>query len=203
MKTVNVKKYFAPLGNYVADIQHPFKIDATDVLLKHMNLVCRIRRINILCENHYEVWNRINKSSTGEVKLDMFFLQEEIIFHFRKVVDDIISLSWVIDEYTRIQQNVEVVKVDCIGQYLKNPDIIPYLKKYVDFFEKLNGISNAYKHSYLQTMNILIGRDEPCFYSVSYKNNNLKNMKEEYGISQNELMESLEAVFDDFEKNIR
>ena len=58
----------------------------------------------------------------------------------------------------------------------------------------INSISNSYKHSVYQTVQILISREEPSFYVYGYKSNDTNNEEGEYLYSQTELLEGLEKM---------
>lgn len=203
VKTVDVKRFLTPIDGYKCDMEHPFKDKNMDVQMKHMDIVLRINRINKLCRKHYEVWENRDNPIMG-INRDMFYLQEEIIYHVKRVIDDMISLLWVIRKFQETKQQIMNVEVDCIGDYIHgNIESIPCLKNYKDVLNTINEIANAYKHSYIQNLQLVLGRDEPCFCAKTHKRNNFRNNQDFYVVSQNYIMEELEKLFNTFDKELR
>lgn len=110
------------------------------------NLVLRIARIT----SHYKTYLYIRNLRTKipSCQLPDFIIVEEIVYHIRKAIDEMIYFLWM----NRIGiSNIDDQKykaIDSIGKYLKQKDkAIDEFDEYLDFLNKINILSNSYKHS--------------------------------------------------------
>src|SRR5690606_2223411 len=90
----------------------------------------------------------------------------------------LICLSYILNYKHKNGNYPKKIKIDSIGRFLNSQT--KYLSEfapYRDYLEKLNEVSNAYKHSFLngQTMN-LRGSFEPVLFALDLKYND-KSMK--------------------------
>ena len=192
-QTVNIDKYVGKNGKYIISMNKTFKQAFSILELKHINLMLRINRINRMCVEYTKKWMK-EKTKWNNTNYEFAFLQEEIIYHMRRVVVDMISIVW-IQNQLESQQYVDKIEIDSIGRYLnkKNSDFKCF-DECVEFLKIINSISNSYKHSVYQTVQILISREEPSFYVYGYKSNDTNNEEGEYLYSQTELLEGLEKM---------
>ena len=190
---VNIDKYVGKDGKYVISMNKTFKQAFSTLELKHINLMLRINRINRMCFEYTKKWKK-EKIKWNNTNYEFAFLQEEIIYHMRRVVDDMISIVW-IQNQMESQQNVVKIEIDSIGRYLNKKDSdFKCFDECIEFLNIINSISNSYKHSVFQTVQNLISQEEPSFYVYGYKSNDTNNMEGEYLYSQTELLEGFEKM---------
>lgn len=122
----------------------------------------------------------------------MWKLNTYIIHDIKYFVDMIIAITWLI-----AQKGVESeIKVSSIGQYLhqKGKDFTLF-DEYRDFFNTVNDIENAYKHSVPNVQNNLIGRDEPCIFALYSRNNKNIFNPELHGVSLKVLIQEFNKFY--------
>lgn len=190
---INIDKYVGKDGKYIVSENNTFKHAFSSLELKHVNLMLRIDRINKLCLEHTRKWEK-EKEKWKNVNYEFAFFQEEIIYHVRRAVDDMISIVWIQSQFEN-ERFVEKIEIDSIGRYLskKNTELKCY-DVCIDFLNTINDVSNSYKHSVYQTVQTLISQEEPAFYVYAYKANDTKNEPQEYLYRQSELLEDLEKM---------
>lgn len=122
------------------------------------------------------------------------FLQEEIIYHVRRAVDDMIAIAWIQKQFDN-ERFVAKIEIDSIGKYLNQKNIeFGIFDECIEFLEIINDVSNSYKHSVYQTTQVKISESEPSFYVYSYKANDNKNGAKEFLYSQSELMKDFQKM---------
>ena len=112
------------------------------------------------------------------------------MFDLKHFVDEIIATISIIRGFVSGNK----VYIPSIGAYLskKQSDFIDF-DNFLDLFQKLNDLSNSYKHSYANSDLSLIGRDEDCFVALYSKYNDFDTNPTPYVISMN-------YVIDEFNK---
>lgn len=103
-------------------------------------------------------------------------LIEELIYWLRKSTDEMISLVYILDYFSTYKVYPEKIEVESIGKLLKEKSLcVDFFSSYYDVFKTINDVSNAYKHSFMNTeISNHIGNNEPYFFALSLSNNNLK-----------------------------
>ena len=115
------------------------------------------------------------------------FLAEELVALIRSVIDTLIQFTYILTNYDDYEKNETIVQ-DCIGKVLKckgEPETdferilvgngTLYIVDKYNYFEKINNLSNALKHSYCN-MNTYsqIGEEEPTIMGYYTTRNNHK-----------------------------
>ncbi|MDX3907463.1 MAG: hypothetical protein QHC78_17370 [Pigmentiphaga sp.] len=103
---------------------------------------------------------------------------EQAIYLMRRAADDLIALISCLSDWKAEGDYPKRIQVDCIGFLLaeKNaPKRLPLYDSHLSMLRLLNEISNAYKHSFVQTDINLIGRDEPVAYALALDYNKLES----------------------------
>lgn len=190
---INIDDYVGKRGNYIISENRIFKQRFSTLELKHVNLILRISRINKLCLEHTKKWKK-EKDKWRNTNYNFAFLQEEIIYHLRRAVDDMISIVWMQNQFEN-ENFVSKIAIDSIGRYLNHKNTeLKCFDECTDFLETINDISNSYKHSFYQSVQILISQEEPAFYVYTYKANDTSNGEKEYLYKQSELLEGFEKM---------
>ena len=143
---ISIEQFVNKRGGYKVDTNYSFRQRFSILELKHANILQRIGRINSLCMQHVREWEEKGKVGNN-MNYELSFLQEEIVFHLRRAVDDMISLVWMMNEWEHGKKVVKV-EIDSIGKYLsKKNRKMRCFDRNVGFLNILNNISNSYKHS--------------------------------------------------------
>lgn len=205
---------------YIGKQSHSGFVNAADMLnlpsstplgnlcLKYMKILQTMSYINeklvlIFLE---DINIRTNRSF---IKFSYLISIEEVVFLLRRITDEIIALLWLLGEWVKSGQYPTKLSIDCIGSALNNKEILSnYLLDYEKFLDDLNHISNAQKHSFINSDLNLIGYDEPVINALRLDRNNLKNFdiqnweKNHYSISVRYLIKTFNALFNDMKMNI-
>ncbi|RKV75427.1 MAG: hypothetical protein D8H97_23550 [Neisseria sp.] len=205
---------------YIGEQSHSGFVNAADMLnlpsstpfgnlcLKYMKILQTMSYINeklvlIFLE---DINIRTNRSF---IKFSYLISIEEVVFLLRRITDEIIALLWLLGEWVKSGQCPTKLSIDCIGSALNNKEILSnYLLDYEKFLDDLNHISNAQKHSFINSDLNLIGYDEPVINALRLDRNNLKNFdiqnweKNHYSISVRYLIKTFNALFNDMKMNI-
>lgn len=167
--------------------------------LKFMKLITDLDVVNQNIIESHEIWGEIKKVENLNMQLQIYNtykykrlnkLHEYIVFDLKHFVDEIIATISIIRGFVRKNK----VYISSIGAYLskKQSDFIDF-DNFLDLFQKLDDLSNSYKHSYANSDLSLIGRDEDCFVALYSKYNDFDTNPTPYVISMN-------YVIDEFNK---
>lgn len=174
-----------------------------NLLLKLIHIAQTIEYVNSKVETIFELFYKVRTPTSNLVedmrnssRIPILERETEVAIYFvRRVVDELISLIYILQENYPSQ-----IKIDDIGKLLKAKDIKGDMKKikdkYSGFLNQLNDISNAYKHSFLnhEAAYNLLGRDEPLTLTISLKGNIIVNEFKFDSIALNDTL----TLFDDF-----
>lgn len=178
-----------------------YKNPYINVVLKFMKLITDLDIVNQNIIESHEIWQKIRKSEQPNYTIMLFNtylykrlnkLHEYIIFDLKHFTDEMISTVSIIKGFL-IDNNVYISSV---GEYLKkNEKNFNDFDQFLDLFDKLNNLSNAYKHSYANSEFSAIGRDENCFVALYSKFNNFDNQPVPYVISVNYIVEEFNKFY--------
>ena len=158
-----------------------------NLTLKWFDFMQRFDNINDKIDDIYTCHERIKQNRTE--KFDEYrqflmtkifskhrYLIEELIYWLRKSADEMISLVYILDYYSNHKKYPEKIVIESIGKLLKEKCLCnDFFSDHYDMLKTINDVSNAYKHSFLNTeISNHIGNDEPYFFALSLSNNDLK-----------------------------
>src|SRR2546430_11830901 len=132
---------------------------------KYIDIVVRLDHVNVLVARVFSSYESAKAQNDGRIR-EHALLAEELVYRPRKTADELIALIHVLAIRQSTGAYPTRVETDCIGRLLgdKNPPawVVPHL----EFLRLLNDISNAYKHSFVNSELMLVGRDEPGVYAL-------------------------------------
>ncbi|MCL1916800.1 MAG: hypothetical protein FWG14_00555 [Peptococcaceae bacterium] len=164
------------------------------------DIVLRINRVNA----HYKCYiNMRNKYSMKEMRNDLGQLEdsliaEEIIYHIRKAIDEMIYSLWMDKVGVLNIDNNQFKPIDSIGKYLnQNTKILDEFDEYLEFLNEINILSNSYKHSintfsHIET-DLSSDNEPPSFGTYA-----IREADSDVSILQDELLKMLEIIFHKF-----
>lgn len=168
-----------------------------NLLLVYSNTFTIIDRINDKIGelvNYYEITARSYDNISEEelvkksTSITLYYINsEELIYWSRKLVDQFITLVYIMKFYYNNNKMPINIDIDSIGNYMsdKNTNYKDF-EEFMDFFENLNNISNFYKHSAYNANLLIFGANEPCISAYGKLGKNkykLDNSVEVYNIS--------------------
>ena len=127
----------------------------------------------IFVRNRTEEFNEYRQVVIGKLFSKSRCMIEELIYWLRKSTDEMISLVYILDYLSTHKMCPEI---ESRGKHLMDKSLcVDFFSGYYDVFKTINEVSNAYKHSFMNTeTSNLLGRDEPCIFALSLSNNNLR-----------------------------
>ena len=127
---------------------------------------------------------------------------EEAVAAIRRCADELVTLIWYLTQYDETGQFPEKIKVDMIDSFLlKSPELLN--NKHDTFLEDLRRLSNAHKHSFVQSDAHIIGTDEPCVYLLSYPRYNRTKGCEFVVVPLHQLVDEFNAFLADCFERVR
>ena len=192
--------------------EHPGFLHANDIIsfsahipyanltLKHTQILQRIDYINVKVELLYRSYKK-NITDKPLFKLanltEHSFIIEEVIYWLRKTADELISLLYVCKYFDTQKAHPKKIKFEKIDDLLKNRDseLSTVLTSYLDSLETLNSISNAYKHSFINSQLNIVGEYEPIVPALSLLHNNTNNPIKFHSIELEKVINDFDAFF--------
>lgn len=164
--------------------------------LKFMKVFTQCDRVNLLVQKAFHsYWRACSEPSYQPIEHS--FILEEVVYWIRKTVDELLSLAYVMHEKKVGGSFPAKVEVDCIGRALNasNNSVMSYFESHRRYLTTLNEVSNAYKHSFLNSDITLIGRDEPCVFALALRQNDLTHDPQFIVVSARELVEGTSRFY--------
>lgn len=169
--------------------------------VKFMKLITDLDFVNQNIIESHEIWDKIKKSGENNAEMVLYNtylynrinkLHEYIVFDLKHFIDEVIATISVIKGAIMNDQ----ICISSIGDYLnaKN-DKFNYFDNFKDLFEKLNELSNSYKHSYANSDFSAFGQNEDCFVALHIQHNNFSNQPIPYVVSINYVVEEFNKFY--------
>lgn len=149
----NTKKCFIEAEEYKEKYKELLDKNQFMLIMVCNNLVLRIDRIDTLCKLYENLTNEygnnpIYQQHDCSMYCDDFLIAEEIIYHARKAIDEMIYSLWILKVGVENMDAAQDKPIDSIGRYLgQSEKNLVEFDDYLSFFNDINKISNSYKHS--------------------------------------------------------
>ena len=190
------------LISFAADIPY------ANLTLKYTQIIQRIDYINTKIKFVYLSYK---KNITDKPHLELAnisehsFIIEEIIYWLRITSDELISLLYVCKYFNKEKTHPKKIKFEKIDDLLKNKnsELSKLLTNYLSSLETLNNISNAYKHSFVNSQLNIIGGHEPIVPALSLLYNNTSNQIKFHSIELAKVINDFDIFFGFTDKYIR
>ena len=156
--------------------------------LKLMKLIMRVDEINRNLSESEKNWKLfvVDKNHLSINGYDKhIFANEKAIYFMRRVADEIISLIWCLMYFEEFKKYPKKIEIDRIGTmlYSSRSGIAKYFSKYSQGLNALNEISNAFKHSFINSDINVVGKNEPCVQALDLKHNKIQSGDKFYSVS--------------------
>lgn len=169
--------------------------------LKFMKLITDLDVVNQNIIESHEIWKDIKKTEQPNMKQLLYNgykykrlnkLHEYIVLDLKHFVDEIIATISIIKGF--VFENK--VYISSIGAYLaKKEKEFNNFDEFIDLFNKLDNLSNSYKHSYANSDFSVIGRDEDCFVALYSKYNDFDNHPIPYVVSVDYIVQEFNKFY--------
>lgn len=176
-----------------------------DFALKWVDMIARLNESNRQIIASYETWDSTKTGHICDSMGDVFnrhrFSTEYAVFGMRRVADEIVALLWCLETQEATGKYPSHVKAESIGRAFKigyqGPDGL--LARHESLLRTLNDLSNAFKHSFVQSDVVRASTDEPVVVALNLKDAKLANGKQFYTV----LLASLVGDYDHFFRETR
>jgi len=196
----NGKKPLQPL-NIVHCIWLPSDTPYGNLLLKGMNILRRIDRVNLEIDRVFSSYVHPNKQDINNPQQDLLehqFYAEQVVYWLRKTADELISLAYVLDERNRTGKWPISVKIDSIGGLTEehlSEELKQLFAPHAFFLATLNEIANAFKHSFINTDMTVVGSEYPVVYALALKRNKLSEQPRFYSVNFAEMIHTFSNFY--------
>jgi len=195
----NGKKPLQPL-NIVHFIWLPSDTPYGNLLLKGMNIVRRIDRVNLEIVRVFASYVHPSKEDINGPQQDLVehqFYAEQVVYWLRKTADELISLAYVIDEWNRSGKWPASVRIDSIAGLKESPSegLRQLFAPHDALLTTLNEIANAFKHSFINTDMTVVGSEYPVVYALALKRNKLSERPQFYSVDLAEMIEAFSVLY--------
>lgn len=167
--------------------------------LKIMKLCQRMDEANRRLIDSFAYWEQCRGVTMPPVNAyeRHVYANEQAVYLMRRGADELIALMWCLSVKKQAGAYPPRVEVDCIGAALKkNQELgIAPVADNLDILRVLNEVSNAFKHSFVQSDITLIGREEPCVHALALGYNKLEAGVEFYSVSLRQLVAGFNAFY--------
>jgi hypothetical protein len=174
--------------------------------LKYLKIVDRIDRVNSLILDVFSSFLLAHQSQgLGEDLFRHQLIAEEVVYWLRKSADELISLQYVLCIQEKTGQFPTKIEVDCIG-LLNHRNAHDFKQNFLDhlsILNILNEVSNAYKHSFVNSEISSIGTEEPYVFALALKRNDLGNKHKFHSVRFAELVTGFDSFFQDSVEMLR
>ncbi len=174
-----------------------------NLALKYMKIISRLDEANRKIAESYQFWRIARDESILSVNAfeRHIYCYEEAIYMMRRAADELVSLIYFMDYFKKEGIYPDKIKIDCLGAVKLNQDksIQPYTE-HTDLINILNDISNAFKHSFINSDINVIGDIAPRINALGLRHNNLSDKEVYYDVTFEDLIEKYNNFFSDCQK---
>ncbi|MDH5681815.1 MAG: hypothetical protein OEZ36_09520 [Spirochaetota bacterium] len=155
--------------------------------LKLLRMIYRLDEANRRIVESFRYWH---KSTTSAILLNNepelhILANEQAIYLMRKTADELVSLIWILSYFEINGKYPSKVKCDHIGAVVKqgSENCLEVFVPHLNIMKLLNEISNAFKHSFINSDYYAINSEEPYVTAFSLDRNRLKSQATIYNVS--------------------
>jgi hypothetical protein len=164
---------------------------------QYLKIVNRIDRVNLLIQDVFSSFLTAHQlEGLGENFFRHQLIAEEVVYWLRKTADELISMQYVLHFQEQTGQFSNKIEVDCIG-LLNHKNAQKFKQNFLvhlKFLDTLNEVSNAYKHSFINSEISFVGAEEPYLFALALKRNDLEKQPVFYEVP----FAALVVEFDNF-----
>jgi len=194
----NGKQPDDPINAMLHWIPLPSETPYGNFQLKFVKIVQRIDQANRRIRESVANWElcQADVPALGAYETHVF-CNEEIVYMIRRAADELISLLWCLSSLENEGRYPERIKVDCLGSVLNQDakERHQAVAQHVELIRMLNEMSNAFKHSFVNSDQSLLGADGPRIHSLAIHRNRLGANPEFHGVLLSELIDHFDRFY--------
>ena len=203
----NGKQPLQPL-NIVHMPQLPSDTPYGNLLLKGMNIVCRLDRVNVEIARVFATYVHPKDEQSQNPQQDILehqFYAEQVVYWLRKTADEIISLAYVISEWKNKGVWPDAIKVDSIAGLKDTPpqEVMDLFAPHTSYLFTLNEVANAFKHSFINTDMTVVGAEYPVVFALALNRNRLASKPQFYSVSFADIVREFSRLYKPTMKTIQ
>jgi hypothetical protein len=188
------------LMNIIHLPQFPSSTPYGNLLLKAMNIVRRIDRVNIEIRRVFSSYVHPSNQDISNPHQDLLehqFHAEQVVYWLRKTADEIVALAYVVDQRNKTGSWPKSVQIDSISGLKGNhsEQLRLLFEPHEKFLSTLNEVANAFKHSFINTDMTLVGAEYPVVFALSLKYNKLSNPPKFFSVGFAEMIIAFSAFY--------
>lgn len=166
--------------------------------LKHMKIIQRLDEANRRISDSWQFWNYCQTG--GIIQIGAYerhiFSNEEVVYMLRRAADELISLIWLLSRFEIDKVYPKKIEIDCLGAVINNKqNCHEAFSEHIEIMVILNDISNAFKHSFINSDHTLLGAEEPRVHALGLKYNKLNSEPAFYDYSLLQLVKEYNAFY--------
>ena len=171
--------------------------------LKFMKNIQRLDEANRRIASSFHFWSECSRNRGGILPSGALerhvFSTEEAVYMMRRAADELVSLIWCLSKQEKDQQYPKKIEVDCLGAVVNQDEKerLDLFSPHIDLMEVLNNISNAFKHSFIDSDHTLIGLGEPRVHALKLDRNRLNSRPTFYDVSLPDLVTDYNEFYKD------
>lgn len=181
----------------------PPKTPYGNLQAKILLIVTRLDYVNLKIPDVYRTHTYIcaQKMFSALVLYQHLALMEEVVYWLRVTADDIVRLAYVLSTYLDHAHWPERLCIDSIGSLLNHLDdgqsrhCCDLFRRYSDYLALLNDVSNAYKHSVVNSDSSPFGENEPVVNALHFPRNNTKKGLEFHSVEFGKLVTGFDSFY--------
>ena len=169
---INIGRRHGEPLNIVQWIPLPADTPFGNLALKFLTILERLDHVNGKIQGAFASYELAKANPLGRSSImEHALLAEETVYWMRKTGDELIGLVAFVAERQATGKWPTSLAPFPIADVLKRPP--EWVRSHLSFLSLLNEVSNAYKHSFMNSEATFVGRDEPGVYALGLKDNNL------------------------------
>ena len=171
-----------------------------NLCLKWMKIVSRLIRLKRMISNTYNLHTQAVSMTQPVIPSPIEELShslEEIVYWLRKTADELIGLSFLCEARLRSNPLPTKVDIDSIASLLNggHQALQTQFSAHIEPLRLLNEISNAYKHSFINSDLNVMGRDEPVLYALPLHRNDISKKEAFVSVALGAVVRDFDAFF--------
>lgn len=183
-------------------VQLPTVTPFGNLTAKTFHLVSRLIHANRRLEETEKAWAKVLTQTAPD--MDDWYTQhqlgaDEVVVHLRRVADELIGLLWLLRMRSSCGEWPQQIRRDSIGraQHRNGKWFLPMLEPHDWLLRTLNDMSNAQKHSFLNSGAQGVGATEPYAFARGLKENKLSNGVTDYAVPLSALVGAFNSFYQD------
>ena len=167
--------------------------------LKYMKIILRLDEANRKIADSLHFWGACQGG--GMLPIGAFerhiFSNEGAVYMLRRAADELVSLVWLLSKYEADNKYPRSIKIDCLGAVISQGESNRHeaYAEHVELMKVLNDIANAFKHSFVNSDQTMVGAREPRIHALGLEYNKLSSGPRLYDVSISELTGKFNAFY--------